>query len=88
MLTLGRGQVRKQLELRDGLLVSADSNLREEALGAVLVATGLLDNQRLAELLVEVKQRGRKMGTVLLELAGWGRPRCSAPSPSKCAYAP
>src|SRR4051812_38144695 len=72
-LTLGRGQVRKQLELRDGLLVSADSNLREEALGAVLVATGVLDEQRLGELLAEVKKRGRKMGTVLLEL-GWVGP--------------
>src|SRR5689334_10592747 len=51
MLTLARGQVRKQLEL----------------------GTGLLTEERMAELLAEVKQRGRKMGTVLLEL-GWVGP--------------
>ena len=39
VMTLLRGQVKKQLYLRDGVLVSADSNLREEALGAVLVAS-------------------------------------------------
>ena len=67
-MTLLRGQVKKQLYLRDGVLVSADSNLREEALGAVLVALGLLPASRLNELLAEVKRRGQKMGRVLTDL--------------------
>ena len=72
-MTLLRGQVKKQLYLREGVLVSADSNLREEALGAVLVALGLLPASRLNELLVEVKRRGQKMGRVLTDL-GWVSP--------------
>ena len=73
VLTLSRGQVRKQLFLREGVLVSAESNLREEALGEVLVALGLLPRPRLNQLLEEVKRRGQKMGTVVIEL-GWVSP--------------
>ena len=74
VMTLLRGQVKKQLYLRDGMLVSADSNLREEALGTVLIALGLLPAERLNELLAEVKRRGQKMGRVLTNL-GWVEPR-------------
>jgi tetratricopeptide (TPR) repeat protein len=73
VLTLSRGQVRKQLFLREGVLVSADSNLREEALGELLVAMELLPRPRLNQLLEEVKRRGQKMGTVVIEL-GWVSP--------------
>ena len=73
VMTLLRGQVKKQLYLREGVLVSADSNLREEALGAVLVALGLLPASRLNELLGEVKRRGQKMGRVLTDM-GWVSP--------------
>src|SRR5215207_723987 len=73
VLTLSRGQVRKQLFLRDGVLVSAESNLREEALGEVLVALNLLPRARLNPLLEEVKRRGQRMGTVVIEL-GWASP--------------
>jgi Flp pilus assembly protein TadD len=73
VLTLIRGQVRKQLFLRDGALVSAESNLREEALGELLVTLGLLPRSRLHQLLAEVKLRGQRMGTVLLELH-WATP--------------
>ena len=62
VLTLSRGQVRKQLFLRDGVLVSAESNLREEALGELLVTLGLLPRPRLNQLLAEVKRRGQKHG--------------------------
>jgi tetratricopeptide (TPR) repeat protein len=68
VMTLSRGQVKKQLYLHDGVLVSADSNLREEALGAVMVTLGLLPASRLNELLAEVKRRGQKMGRVLTDL--------------------
>jgi tetratricopeptide (TPR) repeat protein len=73
IMTLLRGQVKKQLYLREGVLVSADSNLREEALGAVLVALGLLPASRLNELLAELKRTGHKMGRVLTDL-GWVSP--------------
>jgi tetratricopeptide (TPR) repeat protein len=73
VLTLARGQVRKQLFLRDGVLVSAESNLREEALGELLVALDLLPQHRLGALLGEVKRRGKKMGSVVIEL-GWVTP--------------
>ncbi len=73
VLALTRGQVRKQLYLKDGVLVSADSNQREEALGAVLVALGLMPASRMNELLAEMKTRGQKMGRVLAEL-GWVSP--------------
>ena len=76
VMTLLRGQVKKQLYLRDGVLVSADSNLREEALGAVLVALGLLPASRLNELLAEVKRRGQKMGRVLTDLGGSAPTTC------------
>jgi tetratricopeptide (TPR) repeat protein len=70
VLALSRGQVRKQLFLRDGALVAAESNLREEALGELLVALDLLPQHRLGALLGEVKRRGQKMGSVVIEL-GW-----------------
>jgi tetratricopeptide (TPR) repeat protein len=73
VMTLLRGQVKKQLYLHDGMLVSADSNLREEALGGVLIALGLMPAARLNELLGEVKKRGQKMGRVLADL-GWVSP--------------
>src|SRR5687767_6838808 len=73
VMTLLRGQVKKQLYLREGVLVSADSNLREEALGAVLVALGLLPASRLNQLLTVVKRRGQRMGRVLTDM-GWVSP--------------
>jgi tetratricopeptide (TPR) repeat protein len=73
IVTISRGQVKKQLFLRDGDLISAESNLREEALGELLVALGLLSPSRLNQLLQEVKRRGQRMGTVLIEL-GWVTP--------------
>src|SRR5688572_5279307 len=73
VVTISRGQAKKQLFLRDGDLISAESNLREEALGELLVALGLLTPSRLNQLLAEVKRRGQRMGTVLIEL-GWVSP--------------
>lgn len=73
ILTLTRGQVQKKLFLRAGVLVAAESNLREEALGEILVAMGLLGQSRLPPLLAEVKRRGKKMGAVLVDL-GWAAP--------------
>jgi CheY-like chemotaxis protein/tetratricopeptide (TPR) repeat protein len=69
-LVLVRGQMRKEIFLRQGQVVAAESNLRQEALGSLLVAKGVLDEQRLKFLLAETKKRGQKMGTVLVEL-GW-----------------
>ena len=73
ILVLGRGHVERKLFLHDGILVHAESNLREEALGEVLVAMGLLPAPRLNKLLAEVKRRQQRMGTVLLDL-GWATP--------------
>jgi tetratricopeptide (TPR) repeat protein len=73
VLVLNRGQVQKRLFLRQGVLVAAESNLREEALGEILVAMGLLGQSRLPTLLAEVKRRGKKMGAVLVDL-GWATP--------------
>jgi hypothetical protein len=53
--------------------VGAESNVREEALGSLLLGKRLIDDQQLQFLLAETKKRGQKMGTVLVEL-GWMTP--------------
>jgi tetratricopeptide (TPR) repeat protein len=72
-LSLVRGKVRKDLYVRAGLVVAADSNLRQEALGTLLCAKGIIDEGQLNFLLSETKARGHKMGAVLVEL-GWLSP--------------
>jgi len=72
-LALVRGKVRKEIYVRDGRVVAADSNLRQEALGTLLCAKGIIDERQLAYLLAETKARGHKMGAVLIEL-GWLSP--------------
>ena len=72
-LALARGKVRKEIYLRDGRVVAADSNLRQEALGTLLCAKQIIDERQLAYLLAETKARGHKMGAVLIEL-GWLSP--------------
>ena len=72
-LSLAHGKVRKDLYIRVGQVVAADSNLRQEALGTLLCAKGILDEGQLAFLLAETKKRGHKMGAVLIEL-GWLTP--------------
>ena len=72
-LALARGKVRKDLYVRDGRVVAADSNLRGEALGTLLCAKGIIDEGQLSFLLSETKARGHKMGAVLVEL-GWLSP--------------
>jgi CheY-like chemotaxis protein len=72
-LALARGKVRKEIYVRDGKVVAADSNLRQEALGTLLCSKGIIDEPQLAYLLAETKARGHKMGAVLIEL-GWLSP--------------
>lgn len=72
-LALAHGKVRKDLYVRDGRVVAADSNLRQEALGTLLCAKGIIDEGQLSYLLGETKSRGQKMGAVLIEL-GWLTP--------------
>jgi CheY-like chemotaxis protein/tetratricopeptide (TPR) repeat protein len=72
-LSLAHGKVRKDLYVRGGQVVAADSNLRQEALGALLCAKGIIDETQLTYLLSETKSRGHKMGAVLIEL-GWLSP--------------
>jgi len=72
-LSISHGKVRKDLYVRDGQVVAADSNLRQEALGTLLCAKGILDEGQLAFLLAETKKSGQKMGAVLIEL-GWLTP--------------
>jgi CheY-like chemotaxis protein len=72
-LALARGKVRKEIYFRDGRVVASDSNLRQEALGTLLCAKGIIDERQLAYLLAETKARGHKMGAVLIEL-GWLTP--------------
>jgi tetratricopeptide (TPR) repeat protein/CheY-like chemotaxis protein len=72
-LVLVRGQMRKEIFLRGGQAVAADSNLRQEALGSLLVAKQVIDDAQLEYLLAETRARGQKMGTVLVEL-GWMTP--------------
>lgn len=72
-LVLVRGQMKKEIFLRDGRAVAADSNLRQEALGSLLQAKGIINEGQLQHLLGEAKKRGQKMGTVLVEL-GWMTP--------------
>jgi len=72
-LSLAHGKVRKDFYVRGGQVVAADSNLRQEALGTLLCAKGILDEGQLTFLLAETKKRGHKMGAVLIEL-GWLTP--------------
>ena len=72
-LGLSYGKIRKDLYVRGGNVVAADSNLRQEALGTLLCARGLIDEGQLAFLLAETKRRGHKMGAVIIEL-GWMTP--------------
>jgi CheY-like chemotaxis protein len=72
-LVLARGKMGKEFFIRDGLTVGAESNLRQEALGSLLLARGVIDENQLNFLLAETKKRGQKMGTVLVEL-GWLTP--------------
>jgi CheY-like chemotaxis protein len=72
-LSLAHGKVRKDLYVRGGRVVAADSNLRQEALGTLLCAKGIIDEGQLAFLLAETKKRGHKMGAVIIEL-GWLTP--------------
>jgi CheY-like chemotaxis protein/cytochrome c-type biogenesis protein CcmH/NrfG len=72
-LGLSRGKMRKEIYLREGKVVGADSNLRQEALGTLLCAKGIIDERQLTYLLAETKARGHKMGAVLIEL-GWLSP--------------
>jgi len=57
-LALARGKVRKEIYFREGKAVAADSNLRQEALGTLLCAKGIIDQRQLAYLLAETKARG------------------------------
>lgn len=72
-LALSHGKMRKELYVRAGKVVAADSNLRQEALGTLLCAKGVIDDGQLAYLLAESKRRGQKMGAVIIEL-GWMSP--------------
>ena len=72
-LSLARSKMRKDLHVRNGRVVAADSNLRQEALGTLLCAKGIIDEGQLNYLLTETKARGHKMGAVLIEL-GWLSP--------------
>lgn len=72
-IALVRGQMRKEIYLRNGRIVGADSTLRAEALGALLVSQRIIDDNKLQFLLSETKKRRQKMGTVLVEL-GWMTP--------------
>lgn len=72
-LSLVHGRVKKDLYVRRGKVVAADSNLRQEALGTLLCAKGVIDETQLTYLLAETKARRHKMGAVLIEL-GWLSP--------------
>lgn len=72
-LSLAHGKVKKDLYLRNGKVVAADSNLRQEALGTLLCAKGVIDEGQLTYLLAETRARRHKMGAVLIEL-GWLSP--------------
>ena len=72
-LSLAHGKVKKDLYIRNGKVVAADSNLRQEALGTLLCAKGVIDDGQLTYLLAETKARRHKMGAVLIEL-GWLTP--------------
>lgn len=72
-LLLVRGQMRKELFLREGRTVAAESNMRQETLGMLLVSKGVIDEEQLNFLLAEAKRTEQKMGEVLVNL-GWLSP--------------
>ena len=67
-LRLTRGKVRKVIFTLDGTPVFVDSNLRNETLGAYLVAQGKLDETQLARAMREARSRKKKLGEALVSL--------------------
>lgn len=69
-LTVRRGRMRKEIFLVGGQPIGADSNLRQEALGAYLSDRGIIDDAQHQELLAQARERKQRLGSVLIDL-GW-----------------
>jgi tetratricopeptide (TPR) repeat protein len=65
-LTVTAGEAVRELYLKTGELVQASSRLSEEALGAVLLRSGMLDVEDLAPALEQAAAEGRQLGDVLI----------------------
>jgi len=72
-LSIRLGQTRKEIYLLKGHPVSAYSNLRQDALGSLLIERKVIDEDQLALLLKEMRAQNQKMGSVLVSL-GWLSP--------------
>lgn len=67
-LRLTRGKVRKVIFTLEGTPIFVDSNLRNETLGAYLVAQGQLDETQLARAMREARAHKKKLGEALVSL--------------------
>lgn len=67
VLSLSRAQLRKQVFILLGHPIGADSNLRSETLGQLLLARGAVEPAALAEALEESKSGRDRLGAVLVQ---------------------
>lgn len=65
-VTVQAGKARRTLHVERGLLVGADSNLKTERLGDMLVAEGALDAQLLEPIASQASKRGVLLGDQLV----------------------
>jgi tetratricopeptide (TPR) repeat protein len=68
MLTLHRGPDRRGFRFRNGHIVNADTSVREDRMGEVLVRHGHLTAPDLKRAIGFAVRDGKKLGTVLVEL--------------------
>src|SRR5437899_9376310 len=70
VLSLQRAQLRKEVYILLGHPIGADSNLRNETLGQMLLTRGVLEPAKLAQALEQTRSGRDRLGQILIE-RGW-----------------
>ena len=68
VLTFSRGEERRSVHFRKGNIVHADTNVREDRMGEVLLRHGRLSAADLKRAVGFALRDGKRLGTVLVEL--------------------
>ena len=66
-LVLQKGNQVKSLYFRNGNIIFASSNRKEDRLGQILYRAGEISRTQLEELLATIRKTGKRQGTVLIE---------------------
>lgn len=73
-LVMRRGPVRKVVWLANGRPIGAESNIRSESLGYLMLQAGVIDQNQRAESVRIGRQMGIKQGEALVRIGALGRP--------------